>query len=526
MMARSLFLASFFVLGGMFHPAHAQTAEDVPLVVAVSRLPQAWHPLYESGPANQAILPLTTPPVVSRNEQGRFVCRVCESLPTLNNGGITYTNGGGLRLRFAVKKGLRWGDGYPVTGEDVAFTMNVMASLPPENPYRLYRNRLSEITLEKGSVVFSFPEGHSLDNLMPTFPLLPAHLEKARFDMDPAQYPSESQYQRKPDDPGLSYGPFHLATLGITNAVFRRNPSYPILPKTPTTLELRTYRTDALARDLKAGAVDRVVRYQNLNDNGQDTLLQALPADTYTAVWQAEPYLMVLDATGDLSPAMRRALGQIVNWDQAAQSLFNSHLVPTRSLFRQDDLRFAETDPALPDEQALKTALETEGWTLQDGIYKKNDRSLSFSIATLAGQPSLLALQQVLANALKTQGIPVTLQTVSQGIFYGESLPNRTFDGLALYIVPTTGAPLINWLRSVYSVSGADPSVPALLDALNQNPSQESERALWDQIQAHLAAEPRFIPLFFAPSLTLQKNTWQLADPNAPLETAGGWVRR
>ncbi len=92
--------------------------------------------------------------------------------------------------------------------------------------------------------------------------------------------------------------------------------------------------------------------------------------------------------------------------------------------------------------------------------------------------------------------------------------------------MPATGAPLINWLRSVYSVAGADPSVPALLDALNQNPSQESERALWDQIQAHLAAEPRFIPLFFAPSLTLQKNTWQLPDPNAPLETAGEWVRR
>jgi peptide/nickel transport system substrate-binding protein len=281
-----------------------------------------------------------------------------------------------------------------------------------------------------------------------------------------------------------------------------------------------------LARDLKTGAVDRVLRYQSLSDNGQDALLQALPADTYTVTWQAEPYLVVLDAVGDFSPALRRALGQSVNWDQAAQSLFNNHLVPTKSLFRQDDLRFAETDPALPDETALKTVLEKEGWTLQDGIYKKKDRSLSFSITTLAGQPSLLALQQVLANALKTQGIPITLQTINQGIFYRESLPNRTFDGLALYIVPTTGAPLINWLRSVYSVAGADPSVPALLDALNQNPSQESERALWDQIQAHLAAEPRFIPLFFAPSLTLQKNTWQLPDPNAPLETAGTWVRR
>ncbi|MFM7622784.1 MAG: hypothetical protein ACKO57_07435, partial [Alphaproteobacteria bacterium] len=54
------FLASFFVAGGGVHPANAQAAEDVPLVVAVSRLPQGWHPLYESGPANQALLPLTT----------------------------------------------------------------------------------------------------------------------------------------------------------------------------------------------------------------------------------------------------------------------------------------------------------------------------------------------------------------------------------------------------------------------------------------------------------------------------------
>ncbi len=527
MSVRSLFfMVCVFVLGGIASPSHAQPAGDVPLVVAISRLPQGWHPLYESGPANQALLPLTTPPIVSRNDQGRFVCRVCQTVPTLDNGGIRYTDGGGIRLRFAVQKGLRWGDGYPVTGSDVAFTLDVMASLPPENPYRQYRNRLSEITLDKDVVVLSFPEGHSLETLMPIFPLLPAHLERARFDGDPAQYQTQSQYQRKPDDPGLSYGPFHLTAPGITNAVFRRNPSYPLLPKTPTTLELRTYRTDALARDLKTGAVDRVLRYQSPNDNGQDTLLQALPADTYTAVWQPEPYLVVLDAMGDLSPALRRALGQSVPWEQAAKSLFDGHLVPARGLFRDDDLRFAETDPAMPDESALKTVLQQEGWTLQDGIYKQNDRSLSFSITTLAGQPNLLALQQVLANALKTQGIPVTLQTVSQGIFYGETLPNRTFDGLALYIVPTTGAPLINWLRSVYSVSGADPSVPALLDALTQNPSEDTERALWDQIQAHLATEPRFIPLFFTPSLTLQKNTWSLPDPNAPLETAGGWVRR
>lgn len=527
MNARILFLlASFFVAGGSVYPANAQAAEDVPLVVAVSRLPQGWHPLYESGPANQALLPLTTPPIVSRNDQGHFVCRVCDILPTLDNGGLRDTDKGGLELQLSIKKGLRWGDGYPVTGADVVFTMDVMASLPPDNPYRQYRNRLSQITLENNTVVLSFPERYRLDDLMPTFPLLPAHLEKARFDADPAQYQTQSQYQRKPDDPGLSYGPFHLATPGITNAVFLRNPSYPVLPKTPTRLELRTYRTEALARDLKAGAVDRVVRYQSPSDNGQDTLLQALPADTYTAVWQPEPYLVVLDAMGDLSPALRRALGQSVNWDQAAQSLFNRHLVPTQSLFRPDDLRFAETDPALPDEGALKTLLAQEGWRLQDGVYKKKDRSLSFAITTLAGQPNLLALQQILANALKAQGIPVTLQTVSQGIFYGEDLPNRTFEGLALYIVPTTGAPLINWLRSVYSVPGAEPSVPALLDALNQNPSAESERALWDQIQAHLAAEPRFIPLFFTPSLTLQKNTCSLPDPNAPLETAGEWVRR
>ena len=112
MSVRSLFfMACVFVLGGIASPSHAQPAGDVPLVVAISRLPQGWHPLYDSGPANQALLPLTTPPIVSRNDQGRFVCRVCQTVPTLDNGGLSYTDGGGIRLRFAVQKGLRWGDG-------------------------------------------------------------------------------------------------------------------------------------------------------------------------------------------------------------------------------------------------------------------------------------------------------------------------------------------------------------------------------------------------------------------------------
>jgi peptide/nickel transport system substrate-binding protein len=524
--ARYFFLSLAF-LAALPCPAEAQVAEgDVPLVVAISRLPQELHPLYETSPANQALLSLTTPPIVSRNDQGRFVCEACATLPTLDNGGLTFTKNGGLTLRFALKKGLRWGDGYPVTAQDVTFTLDVMASLPPENPYKQYRNRLDQVSVDKDTVILLFPEVHSLADVMPAFPLVPAHLEKGRFDSDPGLYGMQTQYRIKPDDAGLSYGPFAVTQPGITNILFRRNPAYPVLPKTPTSLELRTYQTEALARDLKTGALDRVLRYQNLNDADQRALLQALPTNTYTVSWQAEPYLIVLDVMGEASPALRQALGQSVDWEKAAKPLFDGHLIPASSVFRDDDVRFAATDRPLPDETALKTVLAKEGWTQKDTVFQKSDRSLSFSITTLSGQPTLLALQQVLANALKKQGIPVTLQTVSQGIFYGEQLPQRTFDGLALYIVPTTGDPLINWLRSVYSVPGADPSVPALLEALNQNPSIESERSLWDQIQAHLAAEPRFIPLFFTPSLTLQKTTWQLPEPTAPLGTAGGWVRR
>ncbi len=75
--------------------------------------------------AKSYVLGFARRPLTAYGADWRLACLTCETLPTLENGGAeretTPDGKQGIRVTFRLREGLRWGDGTPVSAEDLRF---------------------------------------------------------------------------------------------------------------------------------------------------------------------------------------------------------------------------------------------------------------------------------------------------------------------------------------------------------------------------------------------------------------------
>ena len=107
-------------------PTLAPTAKPSDtLIVGLRSEPDVLHPLvgtmYARSIVNSALFASCT----RENEKLEWVPEMCDSVPTLQNGGARWVGVGAerhLEVTFKLKKGWQWHDGTPVTARDYVFT--------------------------------------------------------------------------------------------------------------------------------------------------------------------------------------------------------------------------------------------------------------------------------------------------------------------------------------------------------------------------------------------------------------------
>ncbi len=251
-------------VGGMMSMATAQPNKNE-LVVGQLQFLKNFHPLIQVNNTkrlqiNYGLLPLTAFDPDATNQ-----CILCETLPTLQNGLaeiIDMPDGlKGMKVRFTLKEGLSWGDGEPVTSNDVAFTLK-MANDPDIgfsafNPW----TRASDIEIvDDRTFILTLPE------VTPGFAswdqILPEHIEGPIYDAtgDNESYVKQTLYNTDPTNPGLWNGHFMLSEYQIgTRLTWVPNPHWP--GKAPGFDRIiLTYRdnSSALVQNLLAGEIDAV----------------------------------------------------------------------------------------------------------------------------------------------------------------------------------------------------------------------------------------------------------------------------
>lgn len=320
--------------------------------------------------------------------------------PTANN--TVYT--------FALRPGLTWQDGTPVSADDVLFTLRaVQSSGFTGDP--VARSIWREVLVEKVDdrtvrCTLSAPFAPFLSQA--TFPILPAHL---LGDLAPEQWAAAS-FSQKP----IGTGPYQLTELTTEHAVLKANQQYfggkPFLD----TIEFRFFNSaqDALTA-LNRGEIAGL-GYLGTSDIGRaplprDVSPRQTPLDAYTTL------TFNLRVAPLSNQGVRRALARGLDKDALIANALDGQATrldtPILPGWWAADSSLT-VPPASP--QAATDALVSLGYAPgADGVLQKDGQALTLPLLT-DDTPDRLAAAQEIARQWGALGVKVDVQTVQADV--------------------------------------------------------------------------------------------------------------
>src|SRR5258707_9368882 len=196
-------------------PAAANERDS--LTIGVTQFPSTLNPNIDAMAAKSYVLGMALRPFTVYDADWQLVCLLCVTLPSIENGlaiPVDLANGKkGVDITYAIRPEAKWGDGVPVTTEDVQFTYEVGRN--PQSAVgnaELYR-RITAIDVKDDRTFTLHVDKLTFDYAaINDFVLLPAHIERAAF-ADPAQYRVRTLYRTEPTNPGLYNGPYRISEV-------------------------------------------------------------------------------------------------------------------------------------------------------------------------------------------------------------------------------------------------------------------------------------------------------------------------
>ncbi|MBL6456799.1 peptide ABC transporter substrate-binding protein [Belnapia sp. T6] len=502
-------------------PALAQPRET--LTIGISQYPGTFHPNFEAMAAKSYVLGFARRPITAYDATWRLTCLACESLPTLENGGAvretTPDGKPGIRVTYRLRADARWGDGRPVSAEDLRFAWE--AGREPATgigPADFYRSAYELIVEDQRTVTLRYDKVTFEYNSAGDFQPLPAHIERARWQADPRAYRNRTAYDTETTNPGLWSGPWRIAAVqpgaGVT---LERNEAWAGPVPAFRRIQIRTIEnTAAMEAQLLAGQVDMVAGELGL------PLEQAAALERRTGSrfrFEYKPGLVYehlglrLDNPILSDRRVRQALLLAIDRGQIVQRLFDGRqpvadtgVNPLDVMHDPDALRWPH-DPA-----RAAALLDEAGWRPgPDGIRRNAvGERLSVELMTTAGNRGREAVLQVIQGMWRGAGVEARIRNEPPRVLFGETLSRRRFQGAVLYAwisapenVPRTTlhseeipSEASNWSGQNYG-GYRNPAMDALLEALPRELDRERRRALWSQFQRMFAEDLPELPLWF-----------------------------
>ncbi|MEX0922902.1 MAG: peptide ABC transporter substrate-binding protein [Rhodovibrionaceae bacterium] len=520
------------------------------LTIGITQAPSTLHPNIDSMLAKSYLLGFLRRPLTQYDQDWKLVNMLAETLPTFDNGlaeKVELDNGDeGIRTTWTIHPQAAWGDGTPVTTEDVVFTYDV-GSTPQSGvaTTELYKRIVEiEVVDEKtfrvtgDRITFSY-------NSFGDFGLLPAQIERPVFEADPASYRNRTAFDNDPTNPGLHYGPYRLASLD-------RGSSYTLEPN-PTwygpepafdRIVLRVIEdTAALQANLLSGAIDMISGELGL------TADQAVPfaegrGKAYNILFQPgliyEHIDLMLDNPVLQDRRVRQALLHAIDRELLVEQLFAGTQPVAHSSVSPLDRMHSEDIPTYDHDPAKAAALlEEAGWTeIKDGIrHNAAGEELSFEIMTTAGNRNRELVQQVLQSMWREAGIEIVIRNQPPRVLFGETVRKREYEALAMYAwisapesVPystlhSTQIPSAENGWSGQNSNGyANPEMDALLERLERELDPAERKGLWRELQRIYATDLPVLPLYWRSDAYVLPNWLKGVRPTGHLGPSSLWV--
>lgn len=516
-----LHAAVFVAVALLFAASPAAQAREQ-LVIGMAQYPSTFHPNIDAMLAKSYLLGLTQRPFTAYGVDWELACFLCTELPTIENGKAVIEdlpNGKkGIAVTYTIQPQARWGDGTPVTTRDVLFTYEV--GKHPESGIsnaELYRRILSIEVADDTTFTMHFDRVEFTYNAINDFRLLPEHLERTAF-AEPGAYRNRTLFDADPTNPGLYFGPYRIVSVEPgAEIVLERNETWWGTPPAFQRIVLRAIEnTAALEANLLSGAVDYVAGELGL------TLDQALAfekrhGERYDVLYKPVLFYEHLDVQLDnpilADKRVRQALLYALDRETLVQQLFAGQQPIAHSMMSELDWAYSEEVRKYPYDPEKAAALLTEaGWLPGDDGLRRNAAGevLSIELMSTAGDRTRELVEQVLQSQWKKAGIDIRIGNEPARVFFGQTLTERRFTGLALFAwlsapehVPRTTLhsemiPTAENGRAGQNFTGfRNAEMDEVLDAIEVELDRDKRKELWRRIQSIYAEELPALPLFW-----------------------------
>lgn len=511
--------AALLALAG---PALAQPARET-LTIGITQYPSTFHPNIDAMVAKSYVAGFTLRPLTAYAPDWQPTCLFCETLPTIENGLAvreTTANGRpGLRLTYRLREGLRWGDGTPITAEDLRFAWEAGRNDATgfgsaefyRSAYELIVVDSRTITLRFDRVTFDFA---SLGDFQP----LPAHVDRARWEADPRAYRTRTAYDTETTNPAIWNGPYRITAVqpgaGVT---LERNPQWGGAAPAFRRIQIRTVEnTAALEAQLLAGQIDMIAGELGLPLD-QAAALQRRTGDRFRFEYHPGLIYEHLDVNHD-HPALgdrrvRQALLMALDRAQIVARLFDGRQTVAHSGVNPLDPMHAEDVRQWPyDPARAGSLLDEAGWRRgPDGIRRNAaGERLAIELMTTAGNRSREQVQQVIQAQWRAAGVEARIRNEPPRVLFAETLSRRRFQGAALFAwisapesVPRTTLHSDEIPRAERNWSGQNfggyrnAELDALLEALPEELDPDERRQMFARLQSIYSRDLPALPLWF-----------------------------
>ena len=526
------------------------SATQKQLVIGVSQFPSNFNPLINSMLAKSYMLALARRPITVYDQNWKLTCMLCTELPDIAKGTAVFetTKDGkpGIAVTYQLDPEAIWGDGTPITTEDIIFTWEVgrhkLSGVSDAETFR----RITKIdvhneksfTLHINKRTCDYAGINGLD-------LLPAHIDRNNF-VNPREYRNRSAYERDTTNPGLWFGPYRVTEV-VSGAyvVFERNPRWwRRKPHFDRIVIKAIDNTAAITANLLSGDIDYIAGELGLSID-QAMAFEKRADDRFTFTYKPGLIYEHIDLNLDV-PALqdrrvRKALLHAIDRVAISKVLFGGHQPVAHGPTNPLD---AVYNPSIPkytfNPAKAAELLETAGWThsgARDIRRNPDGKPLRFAFMTTAGNKTRELIQQVLQSQWRKVGIDVRIQNQPPRVYFGETIAKRKFRGLAMYawlsaprniprstlhskMIPTE---LNGWSGQNYP-GYINPELDKVLDDVETVCEPKANQALWNRLQNIYSTDLPVLPLYFRATPFILPSWLKGVRPTGHQYTSTLWI--
>ena len=543
-------LAGLVLALAALSPAPAPAQGGGTLTIGMSQFASTLHPSMGASVAKSYVLDMARRPITAYGVDWELICLACTELPTLENGRAvlepTPEGGEGIALTYTLQPEATWGDGTPVTTDDVVFAWEV--GHHPQSAYdnlELFRSIYAIDVIDDKTFTLRVDRVPHDYNQVNDLRMLPAHLERAVFEADPLGYPDRTLYNTDPTNPGLYFGPYRIVEVESGSyIVLEPNETWYGEPPHFDRIVVRTIEnTAAMEANLLSGAIDMIAGELGLTLD-QALAFEARHADRYNIFFQPSLIYEHIDLNLDnpllADRRVRQALLYAIDRQTMTERLFQSHQrVATTNVspldwIYTDDVRQYAYDPA-----RAAALFDAAGFSeIHNGIrHNAAGEPLAFTLMTTAGNRTRELVAQVLQSQWRDAGVDITIRNEPARVFFGGTLSERRFEAMAMFAwvsspenVPRTvlhsdhiPTPENNWAGQNY-MGFANAAMDTLIEAAEVELDRDRRAELWHWIQRIYAEELPVLPLYYRANPFMLPLWLDGVQPTGHLGSSTLWV--